>query len=213
MNTAYNNCIQWIAGSAANRPHVTCHLLGLLPLKDRAQHLNSSFYLHLLSKDKNNPLQAMLDKNLWYPKTTHRIAVGNHHPLLFQFLNPRAVFTPHLPNLRQTSFPVLREKILQDLSLQKHNQIRSIHAKSPELLQIGTPGLLPDRIPGMDCDGVLTAPAADQARFLTWRRSVFGWGRKCVRVRPRASEASEGVGHGVPEARVKGMSGVEVVVA
>ena len=27
MTTAYNNCLQWIAGSAANRPHVTCHLL------------------------------------------------------------------------------------------------------------------------------------------------------------------------------------------
>ena len=51
MNTAYNNCLQWIAGSAANRPHVTCHLLGLLPLKDRAQHLHSRFYLHLLSMD------------------------------------------------------------------------------------------------------------------------------------------------------------------
>jgi len=30
MNTAYNNCLQWIAGSAANQPQVTCHLLGLL---------------------------------------------------------------------------------------------------------------------------------------------------------------------------------------
>jgi len=32
----------------------------------------------------------------------------------------------------------------------------------------------------MDGDSVLTALEADQARFLAWRRGVFGWGRKCV---------------------------------
>jgi len=180
MNTAYNHCLQWIPGSAANRPHVTCHLLALLPLKDRALHLHSCFYLHLLSMNKNNPLQAILDKTLWYPRTTHRIAVRNHHSLLFQFLNPPAVFTPHLPNLRQTSLPVLREKIHHDLSLQKYTQLRSVDSKSPKLLQICAPGLLTDRIPGMDCDAVLTAPAADQACFLAWRRHAFGWGRKCL---------------------------------
>jgi len=180
MNTAYNNCLQSIAGSAANRPHITCHLLALLPLKDHALHLHSRFYLHLLSMDKNNLLQAILHKNLWYPRTTHRIAVRNHHPLLFQFLNPPPVFTPHLPNLRQTSLPVLREKILHDLSLQKYNQLRSVDSKSPKLLQISAPGLLTDCIPGMDCDAVLTAPAADQACFLAWPRGVFGWWQMCV---------------------------------
>jgi len=151
-----------------------------LPLKDRAQHLLSRFYLHLLSMDKNNLLQAIQDKNLSYLKTTDRIAVRNHHPLLFQFLNPPAVFTPHLPTLGQTSLSVLCEKILQDLSLQTYNQIRSIDAKSPKLLQICTPGLLTDRIPGMDCDAVLTAPAAHQAPFLTWHCGFLGWGCKCV---------------------------------
>jgi len=130
--------------------------------------------------DKINPLQAILNKNLWYPRTTHRIAVRNHYPLLFQFLNPPPVFTPHLPSLRQTSFPVLREKILHYLSLQKYNQPRSVDSKSPKVLQISAPGLLTDGIPRMDCDAVLTAPAADQARFVAWRHGVFGWGRKCV---------------------------------
>jgi len=180
MYTAYNNFLQCIAGSATNRPDVTCHLLGLLPLKDHAQHLHSRFYLHLLSMDKNNPLQAILDKNLWYPRTTHRIAVRNHHPLLYQFLNPPTVFTPHLPNLQQTSLPVLREKTFNHLSLQKYNQLRSVDSEFPKLLQICAPGLLTDHVPGMDCHPVLTAPAADQDRFLAWRRGIFDMGRKCV---------------------------------
>ena len=99
MNTANNNCLQLIAGSAANCPHVTSHLLGLLPLKDPAQHLHSYFYLHLLSTDKYHPLLAILEKNPGYPKTTRRIAVRNHHPLILQFLNAPAVFIPHLDKL------------------------------------------------------------------------------------------------------------------
>ena len=40
--------------------------------------------------------------------------------------------------------------------------------------------MMANRVPCLDCDVVLTAPAADQARFLAWRRGVFGWGRKCL---------------------------------
>jgi len=147
---------------------------------DHAQHLHSQLDLHFLSMDKNNPLQAILEKNLWYPKTSYRIAVCNHHPLLYPFLNQPAVFTPHFDNLEQTSLPVLSEKILYDLILQKYNQIRSIVSKSPKLVQICTPSLLTDPIPGMDCDAVLTAPAAYQAHFLAWRRGVVGRGRQCI---------------------------------
>ena len=108
-----------------------------------------------------------------------REPVYKHDPLLFQFLNPPAIFTPHLPNLQQASIPILRHDILKDLELEKYNYIRAIDSKSPKLLQICQPGIT-DRVPGVDCDVVLIAPAADQAMFLAWRRGVFGWGRKCV---------------------------------
>jgi hypothetical protein len=127
----------------------------------------------------HNPLRAILDKNYWYPRGNRTRPIRNHHPLLFQFLNPPKVFTPYLENLQQTPIPVLRHEILKDLALQKYNHIRLIDTKSAKLLQISAPGLT-DRVPGLDCDVVLIAPAADQGRFLAWRRGVFGWGRKCV---------------------------------
>ena len=40
--------------------------------------------------------------------------------------------------------------------------------------------MLTDRVPGLDCDVVLTAPASNQTDFLAWRRGVWGWGRKCI---------------------------------
>jgi hypothetical protein len=40
--------------------------------------------------------------------------------------------------------------------------------------------MVTDRVPGLDCDVVLAVPAADQLRFLSWCRGVFGWGQKCV---------------------------------
>ena len=40
--------------------------------------------------------------------------------------------------------------------------------------------MLSDRVPRLDCDAVLTAPASDQANFLAWRRGIWGWGRKCI---------------------------------
>jgi len=106
--------------------------------------------------------------------------IPNPNPLLFQFLNPPAVFTLYLNNLGWTCLPVLHENILQPLSLQKHNQLRSIESKSPELLQICTSGLLTDHLPEMNCHAVLMAPAADQARCFSWSCGVFGWGRKCL---------------------------------
>jgi len=40
--------------------------------------------------------------------------------------------------------------------------------------------MVTNRVPGLDCDVVLTAPVTDQARFLAWQRGVLDWGRKCV---------------------------------
>jgi hypothetical protein len=128
----------------------------------------------------SNPLRAMLDYNGWYPKSNFRKSIRKHHPLLFQFLNPPPVFTPHLPTLQQTPVPVLRHNVLKELALQKADHMHSIDSKSAKLLQACSPGLLCFRISGLDCDPVLIAPAADQARFLAWRRGVFGWGRKCI---------------------------------
>ena len=54
-NTTYNNCLKWIAGGNSHGPHVTGHLLGLLPFNDHAQYLHSRFYLHLMAMDYYNP--------------------------------------------------------------------------------------------------------------------------------------------------------------
>jgi len=176
INTSYNNCITWIAGGKAKRPHVTSHLLGLLPFVDRAQHLFTRFYLHLMAMLPTNPLRAILDHRNWYPKSKHRMRVHNYDPLLAQFFNPPPAFSAHLSTLSQTPIPILRDKILEDLSLQKFRQIRTtIGPHSPKLLQVS---MVTDRVPSLDCDLVLTAPAGDQAGFLAWRRGVYGWGRK-----------------------------------
>jgi len=34
--------------------------------------------------------------------------------------------------------------------------------------------MVTNRVPGLDCDVVLTAPVMDQAQFLGWQRGVFG---------------------------------------
>ena len=115
-----------------------------------------------------------------YSVSTSITWIPNPNPLLFQFLNPPAVFTLHLNNLGSTSLPVLHDTILQVLSLQRHNQLRSIESTSPELLQICTPGLLTDHLPGMNCDAVLISPAADQAHCFSWSCGVLGWGPKCL---------------------------------
>jgi len=104
--------------------------------------------------------------------------VNNSNPLLFQFLNPPPAFASHLSNLEETPISLLRDKILHELSLQKFNQIHStIGPHSAKLLQVS---MVSDRVAGSDFDVVLTAPAKDQARFLGWRRGIFGWGRKCL---------------------------------
>ena len=46
LHATYYDSIKWIAGGNANRPHITCNLLGLLPFKDRAIHLSGRFYQH-----------------------------------------------------------------------------------------------------------------------------------------------------------------------
>ena len=40
--------------------------------------------------------------------------------------------------------------------------------------------MLTDRVPQLDCDVVLTAPASDQGMVFAWHRRILGWGRKCI---------------------------------
>ena len=85
LSTAYNNCLKWIAGRNADQLHLTSHLLGLLPFKDRAQYLYSRFYLHIIAMDDANPLHSILKAKEWYPKFYHHIQVHIYYPLLYQF--------------------------------------------------------------------------------------------------------------------------------
>jgi len=164
INNTYTNCLTWIAGGNAHRPHITSHLLGLVPFCDCAQHLFTRFYQHLIAMDLLNPLCSILDRHCWYPKYNHHMLVNNSNPVLFQFLNPPPAFASHLSNLQETPISLLRDKILHELSLQKFHQIHStIGPHSAKLLQVT---MVSDRIPGSDFDVVLTAPATDQARFL-----------------------------------------------
>jgi len=177
INNTYNTCLTWIAWGNAQRPHITSDLLGL-PFRDHAQHFFRRVYLHLMAIDLLNPLRDILDRHCWYPKSNHHIRVYNSNLLLFQFLNPPSAFARHLSNLQEMAISLLRDKILQELSLQKFNQIHStIGPHSAKLLQVS---MLADRVHGSDFDVVLTAPASDQPRFLAWRRGIFGWGRKCI---------------------------------
>ena len=73
LHTAYYNSIKWIAGGNANRPHITCNLLGLLPFKDRAIQLSGRFYQHFTKTKDNNPLRCILDSRDWYPKSNSRV--------------------------------------------------------------------------------------------------------------------------------------------
>ena len=177
LNTVYNNCLKWITGGNANRPHITSHLLGLLPFNDRAVNLHSRFYLHLMAMDSHNPLTSILNRRAWYPKSNRYIPVHPYDPLLYQFLNLPPPFDRHSSMFRQTPLTTLRPILLAELALLKSNYIHSISERSQKLLQIS---MLGDRIPGHDCDAVLTAPASDQANFLAWRRGIWGWGRKCI---------------------------------
>jgi len=171
LNTAYNNCLKWITGSNTNSPHITSHLLGLLPFKDRAQYLYSRFYLHLMAMDSQNPLLSILNGTGWFPKSNHSIPIRPYDPLLYQFLNPPPAFTKHLPAFQQTPQPILQHNLLTKLALYKSNYILSITSHSQKLLQIS---MLTDRVPGLDCDLVLRAPALDQVSFLACCRGIWG---------------------------------------
>jgi len=137
LTNANNNCLTWIAGGNAKRPHITAHLLGLLPFVDRAQHLFTRFYLHLMAMAPSNPLRAILDRSNWYPKSNHFMRIHKHDLLLSQFLNPPPAFTKHLFNLQHTPITLLRDTVLEELSTTKFTQIRStIGPHSSKLLQV-----------------------------------------------------------------------------
>jgi len=178
LTNTYNNCLTWIAGGNAKCPHITAHLLGLLPFVDRAQHLFTRYYLHLMAIAPSNPLRAILDRSNWYPKSNHSMPIHKHDPLLSQFLNPPPAFPKYLSNLQHTPISLLSHTVLEELSTQKFAQIRTtIGPHSSKPLQVS---MVANRVPGLDCDVVLAAPVTDQSRFLAWRRGVFGWGPKCL---------------------------------
>jgi len=110
---AYNNCLTWIAGGNARRPHITAHLLGLLPFLDRAQDLFTRFYLHLMTMSPSNHLRAILDCSNWYPKSNHCMRIHKHNPPLSLFLNPPPTFTKHPSNLQHTPITLLRHTVLE----------------------------------------------------------------------------------------------------
>ena len=149
------------------------HLLCLLPFHDHAQQVFPRFYLHLIPMDLLNPLCCILDCHYWYPKSNHHTLVNNSYLLLFQFLNQPPAFASHLSNLEQTPIALFPHTILQEPFRQKFNQIHStIGPHSVKLLQVS---ILVDTVSGSDFEVVLTAHAAEQARFLGWRRRVFEW--------------------------------------
>jgi len=62
--------------------------------------------------------------------------------------------------------------MLEEPSTKKFTQIcYPIGPHSTKLLQ---GRMVTNRVPGLDCDVVLTAPVIDQVRFLAWQRRVFG---------------------------------------
>jgi len=130
-----------------------------------------------MAMDPQNPLLSTLNGTGWFPKSNHYIPIRPYDPPLYQFLNPPPAFTKHLPMFQQTPRPILRHNLLTELGLYKSNYILSITSHSQKLLQIS---MLMDRVPGLDCDVVLTAPASDKVSFLAWRRGIWGWGRKCI---------------------------------
>ena len=103
--------------------------------------------------------------------------VQPYDPLLYQFLNPPPPFARHLSLFSHSPLTTLRPILLAELAHQKSNYILSISRRSQKLLQIS---MLSDRVPRLDCDAVLIAPASDQANFLAWRRGIWGWGKKYI---------------------------------
>jgi len=176
VEKAYYSSMKRIAGGNANRPHLTCNLLGLLPFKDRSLHLFTRFYLHLIATHRDNPLRSILHHLNWFPKSYKRIKLPRSGPLLLQFLNPPTTYHQFSPTSLNLSPIISQQNIGVSLSDQKHNLIVNIRSKAPNLIRIT---LLTDRIPGIDADVVLQSPTAYQAQFLAWRRGLFGWGRKC----------------------------------
>ena len=145
---------------------------------DRAKDLFTRFYLHLMAMSPSNPVLSILDRSTWYPKSNLCMRIQKHDPLLSHFLNPPPAFTKHLSNLQHTPITLLRDTVLEALSTKKSTQIcATIGPHSLKVLQVS---MVTNRVPSLDCDVGLTAPVTDQARFLAWRRGVFGCGRKCL---------------------------------
>ena len=176
LHATYYDSIKWIAGGNANRPHITCNLLGLLPFKDRTIQLSGRFFQHLVKSDQDNPLRCILDSLNWFPKSNTRVRLNPNAPLISQFLNPPKWFNRLFPSSENSFLPVSSEALKHYHSEEKRHLIVNIRSKARKLIRIT---LLGERLPGLDADVVLSAPAKYQSGFLAWRRGVFGWGRKC----------------------------------
>ena len=123
LNTVYNNCLKWITGGNANRPHITSLLLGLLPFNDRAVNLHSRFYLHLMAMDSHNWLTSILNRRAWYPKSNRYIPVHLYNSLLYHFLNLPPPFDRYSLMFPQTPLTMLRPILLAEPALLKSNYI------------------------------------------------------------------------------------------
>ena len=130
-----------------------------------------------MAMDSHHPLTSILNRRAWYPKSNRYIPVQPYDPLVYQFLNLPQPLAKHSLMFPQTPLMTLRTILLVELVILKSNYIRSISGWSHKLLQIS---LLSDRVPRLDCDAVLTAPASHQANFLAWRDGSWGWGRKYI---------------------------------
>jgi len=176
LMAGYYDSVKWIAGGNDNRPHITCKLLGLLPFKDRAIQLTSRFYHHWTKTNTDNPLRCILESLNWYPKSNARVRIPSGGPLLSQFLNSPKFYERLLSPGVNIFRPTLHDHVIYQDSVGKRDLIVNIRSKAPKLIRIT---LLGERLPGLDADVVLSAPANYQAQFFAWRRGVFGSGRKC----------------------------------
>jgi hypothetical protein len=177
LKDSYYSCINWIAGGNAKRQHITCNLLGILPFEDRCRHIYTRFYHHLTTAHSDNPVRSMLENISTNTRASKADRLSASKVLLTRFVQPPQLYRTAL-NCQETNSDTLSK---HDLSLMliadKRRKIVQIPPKAPKLLRITSPT---ERPTGIDCDTVLLAPAKDQAKFLAWRRGVFGWGRKCA---------------------------------
>jgi len=177
LRQAYNDSINWIAGGNAKRQHLTANLLGILSFEDRCRHLHTHFYHHLATAHRDNPIRAMI---YHFATSSHVGSKRKCFPpktLLARFHRPPPLYARFLNEVANNDKTLTKQELSLVLAADKRKKIVLNPPKAAKLIQVTKPS---ERAADMDCDAVLKAPAADQAKFLAWRRGVFGWGRKCA---------------------------------